>query len=208
MPGDRIAIDRNPAAVPVLTYRTSSSRGARPGSPARSDNRIIHLNGIAVDILDRNADGGIRVRISWDQQRLQSDVRWCGNIHLHEPMVFEKKVKLRLDQGRTPQKPKDPVEFNGEWIFADTSSLEILPGSSLELGKNARLEVVNGSTLVLRGGSAVEIGPRAKIIIHPGAGILAEDGALVTGRGKILLEKGAREEIRTGSGMQVRVKRD
>ncbi len=46
LPGDKIGIDQNPAAVPLLTYQTSSNRRARPGSPAPSDNRIIHLNGL------------------------------------------------------------------------------------------------------------------------------------------------------------------
>ena len=207
-PGERIAIDENPAAVPVLTYRTYSSRRARPAEPARTDNRIIHLNGIAVDILDQLIDGGIRIRISWDENRLRSDVRWCGNIHLHESLFIEKKVNLMLDQGLTPQKPKDPIQFNGEPVFADTSSLELRSGSRLVLGKKARLEVVHGSSLVLRSGSQVEIGPRARIVIHPTASILAEEGCLVSGRGRIFLEEGSREKIQSGSAIQVRIKRN
>ncbi|KPL21656.1 MAG: hypothetical protein AMS23_08990, partial [Bacteroides sp. SM1_62] len=165
LPGDRMAIDQNPAAVPLLTYRTPSSGRARPGAPAPIDNRIIHLNGIAIDIIEQLDDGSIRIRISWNENRLQSSVRWCGNIHLHERLEINKKVTLLVDQGLTPQKPVDPMEFKGQQIFADASSLVLQPGSSLVLGKRSTVVIDNGSTLTLLGGSVIEIGPRASIII-------------------------------------------
>ncbi len=158
LPGDRIAIDQNPAAVPLLTYRTSSSGRGRAAPPARTDNRIIHLNGIAVDILEQLSDGGIRIRVGWKENRILSDVRWCGNIHLHESLEIDKKVSLLLDMGLTPQKPKDPIGFRGQQIFADSSSLVLQSGSKLVLGRRSRLVVDNGSTLTLGQGSEIEIG--------------------------------------------------
>jgi len=206
-PGDRIASDQNPAAVPLPTYRTSSNVRARPAAPASSDNRIIHLNGIAIDVLDQVSDGSIRIRISWDENRLQSNVRWCGNIHLHEQLHIDKKIRLLIDQGLTPQKPKDPIEFEGEQVFADFSSLVLQPGSKLILEKNSRLVVDNGSTLTLLEGSEIEIGPRARIIIHPSAKIQAGDNAIIKGRGKIILEEGARIEFTKESYIDVKMKK-
>jgi hypothetical protein len=191
LPGDRIGIDQNPAALPLLTYLTSSSGSARPGAPAASDNRIIHLNGIAIDVLDQFPDGSIRIRVSWDQNRLQSDVRWCGNIHLHESLEIDKGVSLLLDQGLTPQKPRDPILFKGQQVFADSSTLVLLPGAKLKLGKKSRLLVDNGSRLTLLEGSEIEIGSRASIIIEPGAWIQTMAGASIIGRGKILVKEGA-----------------
>jgi hypothetical protein len=206
-PGDRIANDQNPAAVPLPTYRTSSNVRARPSAPASNDNRIIHLNGISIDVLDQVSDGSIRIRISWDENRLQSNVRWCGNIHLHEQLHIDKKIHLLLDQGLTPQKPKDPIEFEGQQVFADFSSLVLQPGSKLVLEKNSRLVVDNGSTLTLLEGSEIEIGPRARIIIHPSAKIQAGDNAIIKGRGKIILEEGARVEFTKESYIDVKMKK-
>ena len=204
-PGDRIAIDRNPAAVPLLTYRTSSSSRAHPGAPADSDNRIIHLNGIAIDVLDQLGDGSMRIRIIWDENRLQSDVRWCGNIHLHEHLEIDKKARCLIDQGLTPQKPVTPVEFKGKQIFADASSLVLQPGSSLVVGRRSMLVIDNGSTLSLLEGSVIEIGPRASIIIEPSAKIQAMDGAIIRGRGKIILKEATVADLSRGSSINVRL---
>jgi hypothetical protein len=206
LPGDRIAIDQNPAAVPLLTYRTSSSGRALPGTPAASDNRIIHLNGIGVEILEQSTDGGIRIRILWEENRIQSNVRWCGNIHLHENLEINKKVRLLLDMGLTPQRPKDPILFEGQQIFADSSSLVLQPGSKLVLGKKSRLVVDNGSTLTLMQGSEIEIGFRARIIIEPGARILAMDGSIMKGKGKIVLKEGAAAMISKDSSVAARIR--
>jgi M6 family metalloprotease-like protein len=205
LPGNSIGIDQNPAAVPLLTYRTSSSGRALPGRPAAVDNRSIHLNGIAIDILDQLKDGSIRIRISWDRSRLHSDVRWCGNIFLHERLDVDKAVRLLIDQGLTPQKPQDSMEFRGQQIFADASSLVLQSGSSLVLGKRSRLVIDNGSTLYLMEGSNIEIGPRASIIIETSSKIQAMDGATIGGRGKIVIKKAATADFSGGSSIHVKL---
>jgi hypothetical protein len=207
LPGDRMGIDQNPAAVPLLTHRTSSSRHGRPGSPAPYDNRIIHLNGIAIEILEQLDNGSVRIRILWDEHQVQNDVRWCGNIQLHETLEVDRKVRILIDQGLTPQKPMNPIELNGQQVFADPSSLVLQPGSKLVLGRNSRLLIDKGSTLVLREGSELETGPRARIIIHPTAKIQAENGTLIHGRGKIVLKEGAVAEFMNDARIESKVKR-
>ncbi len=207
LPGDRIGIDQNPAAVPLLTYRTSASGRSRPGAPAISDNRIIHLNGIAIDILEQLADGSIRIRVLWDENRLLSNVRWCGDIHLHESLEIDKKVRLMVDQGLTPQKPRDPLEFKGEKVFADSSSFVLQSGSSLALGKRSMLVIDNGSTLTLLKGSVIEIAARASIIIESSAKIKVMDGATIRGRGKIILKEASSADLSNGASIDVRLKR-
>jgi len=207
LPGDRIGIDQNPAAVPLLTYRTSASGRSRPGVPAKTDNRIIHLNGIAIDVLEQLADGSIRIRVLWDENRLLSDVRWCGDIHLHESLEIDKKVRLMVDQGLTPQKPRDPIEFKGEKVFADSSSFVLQSGSSLALGKRSVLVIDNGSTLTLLKGSVIEIAARASIIIESSAKIKVMDGATIRGRGKIILKEASEADFSNGASIDVRLKR-
>lgn len=205
LPGDRIGIDQNPAAAPLLTYRTSASQRSRPGAPANSDNRIIHLNGIAIDILEQLEDGSIRIRISWEENHLQSDVRWCGNIHLHERLEIDNKVSLLVDLGLTPQKPKDPILFMGQQIFADSSSLVLQPSSKLVLGKRSTLIINNGSTLSLQEGSEIEIGRRGSIIIQPSAKIRVMKGAAIKGKGKIIMNEGAYSDFTPGSNVSVKI---
>jgi len=67
--------------------------------------------------------------------------------------------------------------------------------------------VDNGSTLTLLEGSEIEIGPRARIIIHPSAKIQAGDNAIIKGRGKIILEEGARVEFTKESYIDVKMKK-
>lgn len=207
LPGDRIAIDQNPAPVTLLTYRTSASSRGRPGLPSASDNRIIHLNGLAIDIAEQLQDGSIRLRISWEENHLRSDVRWCGSINLHEHLEIEKNVRLLLDQGLTPQKPKDPIQFKGQQVFADTTSLVLQPGSSLGMGKRSTLMIDNGSSLVLMEGSNIEIGRRAKIILEPGTRFRAMKGATISGKGKIIQKEGAFTDFSAGSTILVKLTR-
>ncbi|MCK4852788.1 MAG: hypothetical protein KAT31_00970, partial [Bacteroidales bacterium] len=114
---------------------------------------------------------------------------------------------LLLDQGLTPQKPKDPIKFKKQQIFADSTSLVLKSGSKLVLGRNARIVIDNNSSLSLLEGSEIEIGPRARIIIHPSAKIQAEDGAIISGRGKIILKEGAMVEFMKESYIDVNIKR-
>jgi hypothetical protein len=164
------------------------------------------LNGIAVDILEQLDNGGIRIRILWGENIIRSDVRWCGNIHLHESLEINKKVSLLLDMGLTPQRPKDPILFEGQQIFADSSSLVLQPGSKLVLGKKSRLIVDNGSTLTLMQGSEIEIGPRARIIVETGALIRTMDSASIKGKGKIVLKEGAAARISRDSSVAARIR--
>ncbi len=206
LPGDRIAIDENPAPLPVLTYRTSSSNRSRPMAPAPYDNRSIHLNGIAVELLEEMADGSIRIRIRWDERNLASDVRWCGDIHLHEDLFLEKRTRLLVDLGLTPQKPADPIEFKGQQVFSDPSLLALEPGSRLVLGKRSSLVVENLSTLLLKAGSELNLERGSRLIVRETALLRALDGSQITGRGKIILEDGASANLENGSRIEVLIK--
>jgi hypothetical protein len=187
-PGNKIGIDRNPAAVPVLTYQTPASVRARPQPPVPSDNRVIHLNGISVEFLDQFRDGSIKLRIRWDDTGVGKDVRWCGDVQLHEELFLERGKKILLDQGLTPQRPVDPVMINEENIFADPTSLTVNQGAGIVLGRRSKLVIENKSGLILEPGSSVFLGPRAKIMVRDSSRLVIHPGAEIMGRGKILLD--------------------
>jgi hypothetical protein len=203
--GDKIGIDRNPAAVPLLTFQTTNRRSTSPRSPAGSDNRIIHLNGISIEFLEELPDGSMRLNIRWDARTLERNVRWCGDIHLQEDLLLEKKVQLRLDYGLTPQKPGAPVRINGEDIFADSSSFTLNEGSHIKMNTKSILKLENKSSLILKAGSQISMERRAGIYIPDSCGLIIQPGASISGKRRIYLSEGARVEIPDGS-VEVRVK--
>ncbi|MFC2114975.1 hypothetical protein ACFLTU_00770 [Bacteroidota bacterium] len=205
-PGDRIAVGENPAAVPLMTHLTSSSNRSKPRPPASYDNRSIHLNGISVEVIDEMEDGSMRIRIRWDNRSIYSDQRWCGDIHLHEELQLAKGIYLMVDLGFTPQKPLDPIDFEGRNIFSYPSIFTLETGSKLVMGKRSRIVIDNLSTLVLIPGSKVEMGPRSKLIIRDSGTLRALEGSHITGRGKIILENGAATDIDNAAQIEVSIK--
>lgn len=206
LPGDRIAIDENPAAVPLMTHYTSSSNRSRPGAPSRYDNRSIHLNGISVDVLEQLEDGSIRIRVRWDERSIRKDVRWCGDIHLHENLFLGKKTRILIDMGLTPQKPIDPIDFMGSKVFADPSRFTLESGSNLVMKKNSTVVIDNLSTLALEPGSRLVMDRRAKIIIRNTGVLQAIEESLITGRGKIILEEGSSADFSPAARIEVKIK--
>jgi len=204
-PGDKIGIDRNPAAVPLLTYQTSGSPHSRPRPPVISDNRMIHLNGISMEFLEQLPDGSIKLKIRWDDNRIGRDVRWCGDIHLHEDLILEKKNNIFLDYGFTPQRPVDPVRLNGKNIFSEPSSITLDEGTGIIMQKKSNLILDNRSSLILKQGSQILLERGSKIIVRDSCSIFMHPEAEITGKGKIILYQDALADMKQES-VEVRVK--
>ncbi len=193
-PGGKIGIDRNPVAVPVMTYQTSSSVRARPRAPTAIDNRTIHLNGISVEFTEQLADGSIKLKIRWDDRSVEKNVRWCGDIYLHEELTLEKSARILLDQGITPQKPMDPLEFNGQVVFTDSTRFTLTGGSGIRMKRRSKIIVDNNSTLILDPGSIIDIDRGAKLIITESGNLIIHPEAKITGKGKIIFMNGSSED--------------
>ncbi len=198
-PGDKIGLSRNPAAVPVLTYRTSSSPRARPTTPLDSDNRTIHLNGISVEFLEQRADGSIKLRIRWDDTRIDRDVRWCGDIRLYEELELERGIDIMLDRGLTPTRPMNPVRIRGEYVFSDPTTFTVNRGAGIRMDKGSRLIVRNNSSLVLEPGSRIDLEKRAKIVIADSSRLIVHPGTRIGGKGRIILGRSASLETEAAS---------
>lgn len=204
--GDKIGIDRNPSAASLLTYRTSPGPRANPLLPASSDSRVVHLNGISVEFLEQLPDGSIRLGIRFDDTVLQKDVRWCGDIRLHETISLDRGTEIRLEQGLTPTRPLNPVMFRGEQIFADPTSLRLTEGAAITMNKRSRLVVKEGSSLLLEAGSRIELERGSRIVVSDSSSLMLEPGAVITGRGKVILHRDASAEIGKGN-VQARLRR-
>jgi hypothetical protein len=204
-PGDKIGIDRNPAPVPVLTWQTAYSNRNVSGKPRSTDNRVIHLNGISVEIIEQLPDGSIMVRLRWDDLDIGRNTRWCGDIQLHDDLRIKKKVKIRLDHGLTPVRPSDPVLLNGEYVFADPTSLALTPGATIRMEKKSRIYLEKGSSLLLADDAGIEMERRARIVVADSSGIILGQGAIISGKGKIYLSGDPDASLEKGlSGVKIR----
>jgi len=194
-PGDKIGIDQNPSAVPVMTYRTLSSSRARPRPPTAEDNRMIHLNGISVEFLEELTDGSIKLRIRWDDSRVAEDVRWCGDILLHDELTLKKGAGILLDQGFTPQRPLNPVQINGENVFANPTSLTVNKEAVMRLKKKSKLVLDNRSSLILNTGGRIILDRRSRIFVRDSCKLVVHTGSEITGKGKIVLARDSNAEM-------------
>jgi hypothetical protein len=185
LPGMKIGIGENPAAVPVLTYTTPGYAMQRPGGPAVYDNRTVYLNGLSIEILEQYENGAVRLKILWDDYSVSEDTRWCGDMVLTEQILLQEKCTVRIDQGLTPQRPKEPQALHGQMIFADPSVLTCRQGSRMIMEGKSSLVLENNSKLILEPGSFMEIGPHARVLVLGQSALIVEPGAELIVHGKI-----------------------
>jgi len=84
---------------------------------------------------------------------------------------------MSLDRSDTPQYHEALGKDNdGEWIFADPTTLTVTAGSVMRIGDRARVLVNDDSSLIFEPGSRLLLGKRARIIIARNATlVLPED---------------------------------
>ena len=197
--GRKISLSSNPAITPILTYKTPDGSGPNL-TPQIYDNRIIHLNGISIDVLEAipNTNGhgdDIKIRIRWNEWNVEQDVRWCAEqIWLHDTVNLAQSKTITIDQGYTPQRPINPQIINGEKIFASPTTFRCLNGSLLHLDPYSNVVLDHNSTLVLESGSKLEVHTGANVVVRGGCTLLLKPGAqaFVHDGGRITVERGGR----------------
>lgn len=207
--GSKLSMSTNPPSVPLMTFRTASRPGGNNlGSVltnhANDDNRYIWLNGLSVEIVEKN-DSSIRIRVAWDDFKINSDNRWCGPIMLTERAELQPRKTLTLDYGQTPTRPCNPVVVNNRKVFADPTTFTCLNGSFFKQEPSSTVNVQNLSTLVLEAGSEYEIHDGATLNILNTGTLHIESGATlriygtghleVHSNGYICIEDGAIIEL-------------
>lgn len=199
--GMKIGIGYNPAPTPVYTYQTADNSTSQPHSTPQSyDNRKIFLNGVSVEVMEAYGNGDIRVKVRWDDFDVPNNVRWCGDIVLNEQVHLLASKTITLDQGLTPQKPINPITFNGTKVFADPTVFTCKNGSSVLMESNSNYIVDNGSTLTLQSGSSFEVKNGAtlrvrsssQLTLEQGSTIIVDDGGqiIIEGTGKLAYQGG------------------
>ncbi len=181
----RIGMGTNPSSANALTLVSIPGRDMYNGGAP--NNRVVHLNGISVELLEQRADGGIAVRVRNNDTRIDGDVRWCADSIVLHPITGVDGWSLRLMPGRTllldrsltPTRINRPEAVGRTTYFSDPTRLTVLPGARMRLDDRAMLALVNGSELHLMPGSVLELAPTAKLSADAGTRIVLHGDAQV-----------------------------
>lgn len=185
-----INLGTNPSPVNAVTYYVNQYHGGNTHHVV-SDQNIntshIYLTGLRIDMEDAG-DGSFLVQIRWNDYEVADNVRWAGNILLREQLVIQENKSVDLVQSLTPNQIfRDPVSG----LFAKPTLLRCEGDSRIFLKQNAGLRLSNLSTLELEPGSLVEIGHRAELSLGPGDTLKLAPSAklLIRGRGRLRVKK-------------------
>jgi hypothetical protein len=168
LPGDRIHIGGNPAATPVLTWQSmgKGAKGAMPRKdPIAIDNRLVPLNGIAIQIVEQRPDGAVGISIEWDDWKVDQNRRWAGPLVLFDTLIIDEKTRISLEQGLSAQQPfAQAGTEDSNPIFAEPTFLKLMPGSVLIIEKKARFILRDGSRLIEEDGSQIILKKKAAVL--------------------------------------------
>lgn len=170
----KLGMTTNPSTANMLTLLNQGTNSIN--KHGRPDNRVVHLNGIALELLEQRANGDIVLRVRNDDRLLDHDLRWCGDsIVLHSPpyhgqpaLTIAKGVKLTLDRSGTPTLLSHPGE--GPWYSSPTRF--VITGGSTCIGEEK-------SALILRNGSELHVMSGAHLLLHNKAKLELEDRSFV-----------------------------
>ena len=193
-------ISSNPASVNVVTYHhTRPGNSGRINKSPRIDNRRIHLSGLRIDMADQH-DGTCRVDVYWNDYNVARDVRWTGNIVLHERINLIRGRTIKFDQNQTPnlhirdtltdlyavptyftcvEQSSFLMQPSSKVILQDLASFIMEKGSKLEINDSAIFTVRNGSTLQVKTGAELILSGSGRIEIENGACLCIETGASI-----------------------------
>ncbi|MCC6911161.1 MAG: hypothetical protein IT224_03960 [Flavobacteriales bacterium] len=189
----KIGMCTNPSTANALTLLSTNKREIQGvGGP---NVRVIHLNGIAIELQAMDAKGDAHVRISTNDTRMASDQRWCADSIVLPPLrgvdghslTVAAGVRLRLDRSRaaTRMTQVDPDAQGGPW-FSEATRLTITSGASVFLEDRSELVLENGSELHLLAGSRLILRPTAKLLSEPGTRIVQHGNCCIEARNKVL----------------------
>lgn len=211
----RIALDTNPAPVPVYTYTITPFNLDNNGNPKSYENRRVYLNGIKVEITGQTTQGNLLVSVNWDNYTVNDDVRWTGNIVLRndadDTLARMSEINLTpgnvidLDQGLSPtQHKKVSMLANGSALLARPTALTLEAGTRTTVQDRAQIIVRNGSTLHVKSGAELKLQGEGGITVDGSAYICVEPGAtvnLVNTNSRIRLNAGATVGVNPALGL-------
>lgn len=192
MNGNRkLGMGTNPSSANMLTRESARARDFH-GEKAPNV-RTVHLNGIAVELLDMRPNGDAVVRVRTDDTVLDQDVRWCADTIMLHPLrgrdgrslTVARGRTLLIDRSLTPTRMDRPDTVGGRIWYSPPTCFVVGSGAQMALEQAAALELRRASTLHLLPGSVLTVHPKARIIVRDGR-IVEHPGALVDAPAKLL----------------------
>ncbi|MBL8002660.1 MAG: hypothetical protein JNL05_11940 [Flavobacteriales bacterium] len=181
----KLGMGTNPSTANALTLVSAPGRDTYGGK--KPNNRVVHLNGISVELLEQRADGAIAVRVRNNDTAIDQDVRWCADSIVLHPVAGAEGWSLRLMKGRritldrslTPTRIDKPETVGGTTYFSDPTRLTVLPGARVRIDDRSELALVNGSELHLMPGSILDLAPTARLSADASSRIVVHGDARI-----------------------------
>lgn len=189
---NKLGMGTNPGTANMLTLVSSGTKDKYKG--VKPNNRVIHLSGISVQLLEQRADGSQLLRVRNDDTFIDTDVRWCADsIVLHNTNGFggyslwlADGKRLLLDRSRTPTRIDAPETFRGRVYFSDPTRFVLAEHARVFIGAGATLELENGSELHAQPGTVIDLHAAAKLKIDGSSRIVLHGDAQLNGTPKQL----------------------
>ncbi|MCB9168904.1 MAG: hypothetical protein H6597_03050 [Flavobacteriales bacterium] len=186
----KLGMGTNPSSANVLTLVSAGGRARYQG--ALPDDRVVHLNGISIELIDMDDEGHAHIRVRNDDTRIDQDRRWCGDSIVLAPIRGHSGYALELAAGRritfdrslTPTRVDQPETVAGTTYFSDPTRFVVLPGARVRLEEKAKWVLENGSEVHLMPGAHLELDTGAEIIERSGSHFIVHEGAEVVRREK------------------------
>ena len=204
--GDKVSIARNPCVRNIPTYDQDACKTGD-----------FFLNGISFEILDRNTDGSMVVKVRVDDVDIDTNTRWAAAsivltdiTHDARPdVVVKPSVCVTIDKSGTPNRHKNPANpaqtSSVVSDFITPTTLTCRDGSYFKQENSSTVVVQNQSTLVLESGSVYEIGDNALLDIKESGTLHVKSGATlrVSGTGWIDVQNGGYICVEDGADIQL-----
>jgi hypothetical protein len=187
--GQKLGMSTNPALVnrPVLTNSSV---------PLKETLSPIFLNGISVIVYSKETNGDIKVRISYNDVAITSDLRWTGNIILPD-ITGNSSPDLNLYPNTTLIMNKSGTSnrhTKTSWgDFINPTMFTCSQNSFLKMQNNSKIIIDQLSSFILESGSSIEINDGAVITVKNGSTFQVKSGAniIIKGSGRLDIESGA-----------------
>ncbi|MBK7384523.1 MAG: hypothetical protein IPI81_14515 [Flavobacteriales bacterium] len=188
----KLGMTTNPSSANMLTLLNQGGNAMNRYGPP--DNRVVHLNGIAVELLEQRANGDIAMRVRNDDRRIEHNLRWCADSIVLHPSSYHDRTaltiasgaRLTLDRSRTPtQLQRVGGTDNKPWYSAPTRFV-IAGGATVVGERNCELELTNESVIHVMPGARLDLHTKAKVNVQSGSRIIVHAGGELNARAKVL----------------------
>ncbi|MBN1416310.1 MAG: hypothetical protein JW973_14505 [Bacteroidales bacterium] len=196
-----MSISTNPAPFNVVTYHITKNTEGVISKTSDIDNRKIHLSGLRIDMTSQQ-NGTMKVDVRWDYYNVTKNVRWTGDIVLHENVILNTGKTITFDQNNTPNQH---IRNTVTGVFAGPTYFNCLNNSNFTMQSSSYINQQNLSSFILNSGSKLTINDGAIFTVKSGCTMQVKSGSTldVYGSGRIEVENGGYICIENGSNVKL-----